>query len=388
MKRKLTCIVLMLATVAGVKFISLNVAAQSVPVGQTTRATPTGEKTVGETFKNIQVLTDYKEAPARDLFKAMQFMSGSLSVSCNYCHVSQQGPFDSDANKIKLKAREMIKMTRAINGANFDGHQVVTCNTCHQGSPRPNGIPQPWYKTPEQIAGYNALVQPAGSRKPPVPPRGETVAELPDVDQVITTYRKAVGAIRLKSIRVIGTNSVAAGGSTRFQAYVDFPDKYLVGTSSNGSETNVILNADRGWRLTPKGATPLLSNDLTAAKTRFDSIFSPVKFERSADPRRVVGIEKIGDESFYVVESRTAAQTERLYFDVRSGLLYKQRVEIGTWLGTRVEETTFEDYRDVHGVKLAFLITNHYMEDEFIFKIMQIQTNVKVDPAKFELPAK
>ena len=80
----------MSATVTGVKFISLNVTAQSVPANQTTGAKPTGEKTVGETFKNIQVLTDYKEAPARDLFKTMQFMSGSFSVICNYCHVSEQ----------------------------------------------------------------------------------------------------------------------------------------------------------------------------------------------------------------------------------------------------------------------------------------------------------
>jgi hypothetical protein len=41
----------------------------------------------------------------------MQFMSGSLSVSCNYCHAGQ---FESDAKKTKLIARDMIKMTRAI----------------------------------------------------------------------------------------------------------------------------------------------------------------------------------------------------------------------------------------------------------------------------------
>jgi len=388
MKKKLTCIVLMLATIAGIKLISLNVTAQSVPAGQTTSAKPTGEKTVGETFKNIQVLTDYKDAPATDLFKAMQFMSGSLSVSCNYCHVSQQGPFDSDAKKTKLKAREMIKMTRAINDANFDGRQVVTCNTCHQGNPHPNGVPDPWYKTPEQIAAYNTSLQAVGTIEATVTRPTDAVTALPDAEQVMTAYRTAVGAKSLKSIHVTGTNSVAEGGDTSFEAYLALPDKFSVMTKSRGIEITEILNGGKGWRLTPKSRTELVSGNLSSARARFESILSPVKFEQSADPRKVVGIEKIGNESFYVVESRTATETERLYFDVRSGLLYKQREELGTWLGTRVEETTFEDYRDVHGLMLAFLVTNHYMEDEFIFKILQIQTNVKVDPAKFELPAK
>jgi len=122
----------------------------SAPPGQTGGATPTTEKTVGETYKNIQALTDFKNAPANDLIGAMQFMSGSLSVSCNYCHASERGPFESDANKTKLKAREMIKMMRAINETNFGGHQEVTCNTCHRGSPQPHGTPGPWYKSAEQ----------------------------------------------------------------------------------------------------------------------------------------------------------------------------------------------------------------------------------------------
>jgi len=112
-----------------------------------------------------------------------------------------------------------------------------------------------------------------------------------------------------------------------------------------------------------------------------------VKFEKTGGSRRVVAIEVIGDRTFYVVESSTSGRVERLYFDVRTGLLYKERVEVGTWLGTRVEEKTFEDYREVHGVRLPFLITNHYMEDESVFKIGKIEININVDPAKFEAPA-
>jgi hypothetical protein len=67
--------------------------------------------------------------------------------------------------------------------------------------------------------------------------------------------------------------------------------------------------------------------------------------------------------------------------------LYKARTEIETRLGTRVEEKTFEDYRDLNGIKLPYLITNHYMEDQSQFKISEIRINIDIDPARFEPPA-
>src|SRR5581483_10150726 len=74
----------------------------------------------------------------------------------NYCHVSQNGPFESDDNTIKLKARDMIRLVRTINATAFDGKQVVTCNTCHQGSPHPPAVPAPWNKSADAIAAYKA----------------------------------------------------------------------------------------------------------------------------------------------------------------------------------------------------------------------------------------
>jgi hypothetical protein len=202
----------------------------------------------------------------------------------------------------------------------------------------------------------------------------------------MAAYRKAVGAKVLKSIHVSGTNIVAAGRTAPFEAYVVFPDRFLVSTTSGATEIKEILNGDHGWRMTPQGRTDLTANNFNASKSRLEPIFFPVKFEKEAEPRKVTGTETIGDRSFYVVESHNATQVERLYFDVRSGLLYKERLEVGTWFGPKVEEKTFEDYRDVGGVKMAFLITNRYMEAQSVFKISKIQSNVKVDAAKFEPP--
>ena len=77
--------------------------------------------------------------PAEQLIPAMQFISASLGVECEFCHV--QGAFDKDDKQTKKTAREMMTMMMAINKENFKGHREVTCFTCHRGSNDPVGTP-------------------------------------------------------------------------------------------------------------------------------------------------------------------------------------------------------------------------------------------------------
>ena len=393
MKSKLIGFLFVIAFVSISLLVRSGVLAQSAPAGQTGGAKPASEKTVGEAYKNIQVLTDFKNAPASELTATMQFMSGSLSVSCNYCHVSEGGPYESDANKTKLKAREMIKMMRVINETNFGGRQEVTCNTCHRGSSQPIGTPGPWYKSAEEVAAYlkaRPLPTPgnpsaaAATSSPPA----AAAPVLPDVDQVMANYRKAVGANGVKSIRISATSLAALGPApVPLEMIAVFPDKFLLTSIARGIENKSMLNGDRGWRLTPQGSIPLPAAALQGFMGRIAPVIFPVKYETPPAPRKVTGLEKIGDKTCYVVESHTATGSQRLYFDVQTGLLFKARTEVTTWFGPKVEETTFEDYRDLNGVKLPYLISNHFMEDQQTYKISEIQINIDVDPARFEPPA-
>src|SRR5690242_18065146 len=63
----------------------------------------TGEdgKTAEQVFKNIQAL---KGTPAGQLPTAMQFISASLGVQCDFCHV--QEAFEKDVKKPKQTARK------------------------------------------------------------------------------------------------------------------------------------------------------------------------------------------------------------------------------------------------------------------------------------------
>jgi hypothetical protein len=78
----------------------------------------------------------------------MQHFVQATGVSCGGCHV--RGNFASDENARKLKARQMIEMTKMLNKQFFPDHKPaegesvlgrVTCYTCHKGEAKPKAAP-------------------------------------------------------------------------------------------------------------------------------------------------------------------------------------------------------------------------------------------------------
>ena len=79
----------------------------------------------------------------------MQHFVQATGVSCGGCHVGR-GNFASDDNPRKIKARQMIEMTKTLNKQFFPDHKPaegestlgrVTCYTCHQGDAKPKAAP-------------------------------------------------------------------------------------------------------------------------------------------------------------------------------------------------------------------------------------------------------
>src|SRR5271156_5955220 len=73
-----------------------------------------GAQPAEQKFKNIQVL---KGIPADQLIPSMQFISASLGVECEYCHVEHA--MDKDDKKPKVIARKMMTMMMQIDADNF-----------------------------------------------------------------------------------------------------------------------------------------------------------------------------------------------------------------------------------------------------------------------------
>ena len=154
---------LLTLVLAGVFAGTIIISAQQQPAPQT----------AGQRFKNIQI---FKDIPATQLDPTMAFISGSLGVRCNYCHVP--GQFEKDDKPTKLAARRMIKMVFDLNKGSFNGQGAVSCFTCHRGKPTPVSVP---------VVGQN-LWMPSSPSPSPDP--------LPSVKEILDRYVQAVGWCR------------------------------------------------------------------------------------------------------------------------------------------------------------------------------------------------
>jgi hypothetical protein len=106
-----------------------------------------------ERLKNVKVLP--ADIPIRSLLDTMRSFTRALGVRCSYCHVGgETTPFEtldfsSDSMPAKVKAREMLRMLKAINGEYLtrlvDRREPgisVTCATCHRGIAQPRPLQQ------------------------------------------------------------------------------------------------------------------------------------------------------------------------------------------------------------------------------------------------------
>jgi hypothetical protein len=358
--------IILLGIIALLALVLAEAAAQS----QATSATP---KTASETYKNIQVL---KDAPAEQLVPAMQFITASLGVGCDHCHI--QGAFDKDDKQAKQTARKMMQMTFAINQNNFGGHQEVTCFSCHRGGAKPIAVP---IIEEEVASGSPAAAASSGSP-----------ADLPSANKLIEKYIQALGgadALKKMSSRLEnGKASPLAGREFLIEVISKAPDKGISITHLPDGDLAVAYNAHGGWQLTPgRPLRELSSSEVDAA--RIDSNFYfPLHLQELFSGFETAGSDKLeGHAVFVVAGKRLNLPAVKLYFDQETGLLLRQIRYEQTPLGRNPVQSDFSDYRDAGGAKVPYRRITSRPGRRLVIQIDSVEQNVRIEDSKFEKPA-
>lgn len=323
-------------------------------------------KTAEQQFKNIQVL---KGVPADQVIPTMQFISASLGVECEFCHVEHA--FDKDDKKEKLTARQMIEMQRAINTNNFKGEMEVTCNSCHRGATRPMAIPAVADGTPKPEAA------PAG-----LPPQ--------NADALIARYIQALGgADALKKITSITEKGSANvnGRQMPIDIYAQAPNRRVSFLHVPNGDSVTAFNGTAGWLASP--GRPI--HDMTASEAngaRLEAEFTfPANLQQEFTRLRVLHPDKIDDKPVtQVVGMREGQPPVRLYFDDQSGLLVRTVRYAETALGRMPTQVDYADFRDVNGVKMPHQWTISRPNGRFTIQVSEIQQNQPIDESKFVRP--
>ena len=334
-------------------------------------------RTADQAHKNIQV---FKGMPTQQFYAAMNFMSAALGVSCGHCHVEAPGAglslYDKDDKETKRMARKMIAMVQRVNAENFGGQNVITCATCHQGHPKPSHLPPPGQDVLRMVNGEAARWK---------------ASEHPSVEQIIDKYVQAVGgktAFEALRSRLIKMSVAHSNGTTQTQELLmAAPNRLLMTTTSaNGVSSYKGYDGTKGWAKDGENVREMSGRDL-------DIFLSEVNFNREIRLKELypkltlVGQERLGRREAFVVDAIPATRgAERWWFDIESGLLLRRRVEIKTALGSIPEQTDFDDYREVDGIKLPFTIRRASQWVNSTNQITEIKHNVSASDAQFNPP--
>ncbi len=332
-------------------------------------------KLAEEQFKNIKVL---KGVPADQLFPAMQFITASLGVECEFCHVrGDRGlDFDKDDKKTKQTARKMMEMMFAINKGNFEGHREVTCYSCHRGAADPVGTPIISEEEPKPEAEHGK----PGADAKPVLPTGE---------QLLDKYLAAVGgdaALQKISSRVEKGKINANGQQLSIEVYAKAPDKRISIMRLPNGESITAFDGKQGW-LSNAGHLHMMSAAENDAVRIDADLYFPAHVKTLYKKFTVVPGEKIDGHDTYLVLGRNEGQPPlRLYLDQQSGLLLRLVRYAETPLGRNPTQIDYADYRDADGVKIPYRWTLSRPGNRFTIQVDQVQQNVPVDDAKFSAP--
>jgi hypothetical protein len=355
-----------------------------------------GDKPVEQTRKNIQVL---KGLPESQLFPEMNFIAASLGVRCDFCHVKQgKDPktgfdnwvWESDDKEEKKRAREMMRMVLAINGPEFGlSRGQVTCYTCHRGQEHPQNLPA----LPLAVSGHEPAPGATPTPQPgATPATGAARPEQPSVQAVFDKYVAAVGgreaAAKFQTMTLKGTREASQGRSWPFEATLN-GDKFLmvVQVPQQGAVSSSV-SGTTGWIANPRGPRVLTPKEVADGR-RAAELMGVVKFT-PAQTMRVAGRRKVGERDALVVVDRPSEGVQRRYFfDAQTGLLLRVMTLTDALLNQLPEQMDFEDYRDVDGVKLPFLVrlSNIDTYNSYTRIITEVRHGVPVEDKIFDMPA-
>src|SRR5215813_585433 len=241
---------------------------------------------------------------------------------------------------------------------------------------------------------------PLPTKKPESVPEPQSVKaphSMPTVDQILDRYTQAIGGEGphrkltsqvMKMTLVIEHSDVTAS----FDSYRQAPNKSVqIGQIKLGDgrefEISRGFNGTEGWALNPSdsGFRELNGTELAAEK-RDSEFYWELKLKELYPKMALIGQARVGSHTAYCIEATpTEGDPIKLYFEAQTGLLVRiDSISENVSKGKIPEETYYEDYREVDGIKLPFTI--RMPTNKYTFKVNEVRHNVPIEEAKFKSP--
>jgi hypothetical protein len=287
----------------------------------------------------------------------------------------------------------MMQMVIDINKNNFEGKQVVTCYTCHQGHPEPTStLVLPLPATVESFIGLE-------EEKPVTP-------ALPSVDEILAKYIQALGGqqalSKVTTRMIVATQDLSSGPGgkvplpAQIERYQKTPNLSLTiaqvanGTLSEGFDGKL------AWTQNLKGMVADVGPTVDQARARRNAGFysETLDLKQQYTKLEVSGVARVnGIEAYEVIGYPANDAEEKLYFDVVTGLLLRKSTVLPTPLGNSPFQADYADYRETSsGLRFPFTMRmtpatpRAEPSTHSTIRVQKVEDNPTIDVMKFAKP--
>lgn len=217
----------------------------------------------------------------------------------------------------------------------------------------------------------------------------EEKVKLPSAKKIFKKYVSAAGGSKrikkIKSRSVKGTVELTALGlKGAFEMLSKAPNKSIVTMNLSGfGEIIEAFDGSVAWAKNPlQGERVKTGQELEEVKQTTDFYYD-LNLDKTYPKAIVTRSETIGGAEVYVVK---ADENTTIYFDKQNGLMTRVDRSITSPQGKIDSITKFEDYREVDGVKQAFVFRQSALGAEFVFNVSDIKQNAEIGDERFSKP--
>jgi hypothetical protein len=226
--------------------------------------------------------------------------------------------------------------------------------------------------------------------------RGQQTAAstTPTADQVLNRYLQAEGgrAAWQKLTSRVSTGKVdvpAMSLSGTVEIYEKAPDRSSGRVTIAGATFRQGFDGTVGWTDDPQNGLREEAGAELAETRRESDFYHTLDLRKLYAKFTLVGVEKIGDRDAYLIEAvlPEGGDPDKMYFDAQTGLALRMISHRHLTDGVSEFRQDFEDFRDVDGVKLPFVIHQTQGDTTYTITISEVRHNVPIEDSQFAKPA-
>jgi hypothetical protein len=177
------------------------------------------------------------------------------------------------------------------------------------------------------------------------------------------------------------------------QQYFKTPNQWVISSQTASGTTRAGFDGAVAWRQDARGVVTETTGAVPAPPLarvkRTADFYEPLNLKQGYARMVTRGMATVRDRDAYLVVGFPEGDLpERLFFDTQTGLLMRKETATATAFGEYTVQTDYDDYRDVAGVKIPYLVRTLGISpaDGVTTQIEKVEINPQLEAGIFIKP--